>query len=222
VMNRRRARALAEELVSTLPTGLKDLFNPWADRCEHEAEGDGWKARRERLVQHLSCDPSMILVGEAPGYRGCRYSGVPFVSERLLLDGAIPRIPALQRRITSCKAPLAEPSATLVWKALYRLGVAETTILWNAVQLHPHIVGDPWSNRTPKDSEVELGQAALKKLVEAYPGARIVAVGRKAELALGKLGVVRHTTVRHPANGGATEFFDGLARAAREQGMVQA
>jgi len=188
------------------------MFNPWVDRCEHEVDGDGAEARRRRLAWHLCCVPSLLLVGEAPGWRGARYSGIPFVSERLLSDGVIPRVPRLAQRLTTCDVPLAEASATIVWKALYRLGVAETTIMWNAVQLHPHDVGEPWSNRTPRDAELVHGQDALRLLAASFPRAHVVAVGKKAEKALRSLQIECRAVVRHPANGGATEFNQGLER----------
>jgi len=202
--------SLARSLVATLPTGMPGLFNPWGDRCPHDAEGNGPQAKLERLALHLDCEPEFILAGEAPGYQGCRYSGIAFTSERLLGEGAIPRIPALPGRLSTRRLPFSEPSATIVWKTLYRLGIAEHTILWNAMQLHPHRPGELWSNRTPVPEEIRLGEPALRMLIEAFPHAKIVAIGKKAEGLLGDMGVKVAGAVRHPANGGATEFASGL------------
>jgi|GEM_PF-4935446 hypothetical protein len=129
--------SLATQLIETLPVGLPGLFNPWQDHCPHDANTNGPVEKRERLGRHLDCDPTLILVGEAPGYQGCRYSGIAFTSERLLIEGVIPRIPALPQRLSTRRLPFSEPSATIVWKTLFRLGIAERTILWNALQLHP-------------------------------------------------------------------------------------
>lgn len=201
-----------DKLISALPKSLPGLFNPWDGRCVHDHPDTGPQERIERLRRHLDCKASLILVGEAPGYQGCRYSGVAFTSERLLLDGVVPRMPPSPIRLTTRALPFSEPSATIVWKTLYRLGLADTTIMWNAVQLHPHKIGDPWTNRTPTDAEISLGQPALKILVDAYPCARLVAVGRKAEAALDMAGISAFASIRHPANGGAKEFSDGLTR----------
>jgi len=203
-------RSLAARLIETLPFGLPGLFNPWQDRCPHEAADDGPLPRRGRLARHLDCDPAFILVGEAPGYQGCRYSGIAFTSERLLIEGAIPRIPALSSRLSTRRLPFSEPSATIVWKTLNRLGIADRTILWNALQLHPHRLGEPWSNRTPAPAELTLGASALHLLIAAFPSAGIVAVGRKAEYLLTAMGITPAATVRHPANGGATLFAAGM------------
>jgi uracil-DNA glycosylase len=202
--------SLARRLVATLPAGKPGLFNPWADHCPHDAEGNGPAAKLERLAAHLDCEPEFILAGEAPGYQGCRYSGIAFTSERLLGEGAIPRIAALSGRLSGRRLPFSEPSATIVWKTLYRLGIAERTILWNALQLHPHRADELWSNRTPTPEEIALGEPAMRMLIEAFPQAKIVAVGKKAEGLLNEMGVQLTGAVRHPANGGATEFAKGL------------
>lgn len=202
--------SLARRLVATLPAGKPGLFNPWADHCPHDEEGNGPIAKLERLAAHLDCAPEFILAGEAPGYQGCRYSGIAFTSERLLGEGAIPRVAALSGRLSTRRLPFSEPSATIVWKTLYRLGIAERTILWNALQLHPHRADELWSNRTPTPQEIALGEPAMRILIEAFPQAKIVAVGKKAEGLLNEMGVQLTGAVRHPANGGATEFSKGL------------
>jgi len=201
---------LARKLIETLPRAVAGLFNPWHDHCPHDAAGNGPQGKLERLAQHLDCDAKFILVGEAPGYQGCRYSGIAFTSERLLMEGAIPRIPALNQRLSTRRLPFSEPSATIVWKTLYHLGIAERTILWNAMQLHPHRADNLWSNRTPTPNEITLGAPAVRMLKEAFPQARIVAVGKKAEGLLHDMGITTVGSVRHPANGGATEFAKGL------------
>ena len=203
--------ALARQLVATLPSGLPGLFNQWSDVCPDDEPWNGPDAKLARLAAHLDCDPRFILCGEAPGHLGCRHSGVAFTSERLLLDGVIPRIPAEARRLTSRALPFSEPSATIVWKTLYRLGLAERVVMWNALQMHPHKAGDHRSNRTPTGAEIALGAPALKALVSAYPRARVVAVGRKAQGLLEDLGIACAATIRHPANGGAAAFAQGLA-----------
>ena len=201
---------LAKRLVDTLPSGQDGLFNPWRDTCPMDCNGNGPQAKLARLTHHLDVDPLLILCGEAPGYQGCRYSGIAFTSERLLLENAIPRIPALPARLTTRTRPWSEPSATIVWKTLYRLGIADRTVLWNALQMHPHRPGDTHSNRTPTWAEIELGAPAMRILVKSFPNAKLVAVGRKAEGLLQEMGVATAGAVRHPANGGATEFAEGL------------
>lgn len=204
----------AEQLIATLPHDQAGLFNPWRQRCDHDTESNTVESKVERLARHLDCNAQLILVGEAPGYQGCRYSGIAFTSERLLLEGAIPRLPAPAARLSTRKLPFSEPSATIVWRTLKTLGIADTTILWNTVQLHPYKGTNPWTNRTPGEDELALGVPALQLLRKFYPNARFVAVGKKAASTLDRNGIPFLSTVRHPANGGATLFAQGLKDAA--------
>lgn len=206
-MNNRR---LAERLVAALPAGLPGLFNPWRDLCTDDTPSNGPAAKLERLAAHLSCEPRFVLCGEAAGWQGKRHTGLAFTSERLLLEGCIPRIDRPDHRLTTRRLPCSEPSATIVWKTLYRLGMAEETVLWNALPLHPHEPDDGRTNRTPTDRELALGVDAMDLLISACPGATLIAVGRKAERLLGRMGKRIDAAVRHPANGGASAFAEGL------------
>lgn len=197
------------ELISQIER--PNLFNPWRESCHTEVKPEtGPQQRRVRLAQHLSCpSPKLICLGEAPGYQGCRYSGIAFTSERLLLEGTIPRVPKLASRITLRDKPWSEPSATIVWKALYELGVADQTLLFNAVPWHPMKPGNIHSNRTPTREEKTLGNHYLQAFLDLYPDVPIIAVGNTADENLRGLGI-NCSKVRHPANGGATKFREGL------------
>ena len=212
--NTKLAKRLTDTLQSTFsPT----LFNPWRDDCDDCEPCNDPDAKLNRLAAHLACVPKFILCGEAPSHRGCRHSGIAFTSECQLLDGRIPRIPKMNHRLTSGDDPYFERSAKIVWDELYKLEIEESTILWNALQMHPHRLGDPQSNRTPKSAEFEIGKRALRVLVEEFPSAKVVAVGRKAEGSLNSLKLmgVPAAYVRHPARGGAKEFVKGLERIVR-------
>lgn len=203
---------LAEQLVSLVPAGRTGLFHPWLQACPGDTGLNSPEARIGRLAEHLACRPEFIVVGEASGYLGMRRSAIAFTSERLLLEGGIPRVSVPAGRLTTRRLPYSEPSATIVWKTLKNLGIAESTVLWNALPMHPYKEGNFESNRTPTDTELMLGTPAMQRLVEAFPEAAVVAVGRKAELLLQRMGVKAAGQVRHPANGGATEFAAGLHR----------
>jgi uracil-DNA glycosylase len=123
----------------------------------------------------------VLLVGEAPGYRGARVSGIPFTSERQL-TGAGP----------------AEATASIVHRVLDELDLADHVLLWNVVPTHP---GTATSNRAPTREEVLRGRVFADELAA---GRRVVAVGRVAHAAFGG------PYVRHPSHGGAAEFTRGL------------
>ena len=211
---------LAELLTESLPPGSPGLFNPWRDTCDEDLPHNGPDAKLARLAAHLNCVPRFILCGEAAGYQGCRYSGIAFTSERLLLEGRIPRISPMSHRLTSRDLPYSEPSATIVWEALYNLGIEERTILSGT--RFPCILTNRGKernpNRTPKSDEFRFGEEeALRMLIVEFPKAKIIAVGKKAEKALKKMGIPgeEYEHVRHPANGGAPAFREKLRRMAR-------
>ncbi|MDQ3778048.1 MAG: uracil-DNA glycosylase, partial [Actinomycetota bacterium] len=157
-------------------------------------DGTGAALRRERLVEYLERRRSarFVLVGEAPGYRGARISGIPFTSERQL-SGSGP----------------AEATATIVQRALWELGIASDVLLWNVVPTHPHRAGEPASNRVPAAPEIRAG---LRFLDELLVGRAAVAVGRVAH------GVLGGPYVRHPSHGGSAAFRDGLLLSIRRCG----
>lgn len=201
---------LATALVSSLPAGHPALFNPWHDPCPGDTALNGASERLMRLALHLACKPKVIVVGEASGYQGMRRSALAFTSEFQLVNGMVPRIPAPAGRLTERRLPYKEPSATIVWRTLRELGIEEKAILWNALPLHPFKPGKNDSNRTPTHEELVLGGDAMRMLVQAFPRAKVVAVGRSSEKLLEILGVKTAGQVRHPANGGATKFAEGM------------
>lgn len=203
--------------MSSLPGLLADagvlaplsIYNQFAQQDEMDLDPRAAAGRCERLSRHLDIDPKLILIAEAAGYQGCRYSGVTFTSERLISEGQIPR--TTPQRLTTRSRPWSEPSATIVWSALYRLGLVDQVIMWNTLPFHPHKPGSPLTNRTPTDQEIDKhGLPYMEILAREFRGTPLVAVGKKAEGLMAKLGIKPAACVRHPANGGARQFFDQL------------
>jgi hypothetical protein len=169
---------------------------------------NGSLVRQSNLLAYLTSRqrPQLMLLGEAPGYQGARFSGVAFTSERSL--------PAAQR--TSLRPEgWSEPSATIIHGALALHGLEETTVLWNACPLHPAKPGLPLSNRTPGESEIAAGLPWLERLIALLEPGLIVCLGRSAQKLLPGA-----PAIRHPANGGATLCRAGLATLVA-QGLVR-
>jgi uracil-DNA glycosylase family 4 len=147
------------------------------------AEGPRAPLLRERLASYLEsrAGAPILLVGEAPGYRGARVSGIPFTSERQL-TGFGP----------------AEATATIVHRVLREVGIEDDVLLWNVVPTHP---GTATSNRPPTRGEVDAGLPFVDELAQDR---RVIAVGRIAHAALGG------EYVRHPSRGGAHLFRNRL------------
>lgn len=183
----------------------EDAVNPYA--------GHSAAARRCRTNLHAylslmgSPEPSLLLVGEAPGYRGCRLTGVPFTSEHILAGHA--RFGRANGFV--CGDPdgrlQREASATIVWKTLDELGIVP--LLWNIYPFHPHRPDHRTSNRPPRAAEIRQGERYVRSLLRAYPVDLVVAVGRKAADALRRWDIPA-ASVRHPAHGGGAQFHREL------------
>ena len=186
----------------------ENVFNPWRDRDPLDVSGQGAVARNERLGSHFDRDAKYLLIGEAPGYRGCHFSGVPFTCEKQLCDGIVPGLPA-HARFTTRELPWSEGSATVIWSTLYELGIAEQTVMWNAYPWHPHQPGNLLSNRTPTPREIFDGAPLLAMLVKQFSGAKLLAVGQIALRTLQTLGVSA-TPLRHPSMGGSRQFREQM------------
>jgi uracil-DNA glycosylase len=152
-------------------------------------EGEGADVRRVRLRDYLEAKANapLLLVAEAPGYRGSRVSGLPLTSEHQV-SGSGPR----------------EATATIVHRVLAALGLEDETLLWNVVPTHPHLPGRPDTNRRPTRAEVDASRLFLDRVAG---GRRVVPLGRLAHAVLGG------EYVRHPSHGGAVEFREGLGKA---------
>lgn len=164
--------------------------------------------RRHNLQTYLALmhqqRPRLILLGEAPGYRGCRLTGIPFTSPQILtqLNSFLGQTASFQPG-DEWPEVAREASATIVWRTIGRW--RPLPLLWNVFPFHPHQPGQPQSNRTPKTSEIAAGRPFLTRLRHLFPEAKIVAVGKKASGALAKWEVA-HTAIRHPSHGGAKQF----------------
>ena len=188
-----------------------DAFNQYAPR-----DGDN-AIRRANLRQYLHMmaarRPKSALVMEAPGYRGCRLTGLPVTSRKIMLEGLaaldIFGAEAGFRDVDDVgfERVYGEQSATIVWTTLSDLEALP--LIWNAFPFHPHKAGDPLSNRRPRRAEIELGASFLLRVVEMWRFDTVIAVGNVAYETLAARGIDCFK-VRHPAHGGKNDFVAGL------------
>lgn len=185
------------------------LFNPYSHLHDPAST-----IRRDNLSRYLHAmmgfDPDVLLLAEAPGYRGCAKTGVPVTSERVMLSGVKKwnLFGEGYRPTTDQPDGMAEMSATILWQALEEY-LVQPPLIWNTVPLHPHKPGNLDSNRTPSVTELEIGKPFIETLMTIFAFERVFAVGRKAERVLGELGIA-HTYLRHPSQGGKAGFITGL------------
>lgn len=186
-----------------------NVYNQYADQHPESA------TRKANLSLYLrqmeKVQPKLMLVGEAPGYRGSRLTGVPFTSEHLLINnmpgltlfGAANgyRLPIQKDKLRK------EATATIIWSTMIEQNLM--MLSWNAFPFHPHKTGNEMSNRTPLKKELALGEPFLLELISLFEIETVIAMGNKAYESLTKLGI-ECQKVRHPAQGGKNHFVEGI------------
>src|SRR5437867_809382 len=212
-------------LLKKSPSGT--VFNPWWEVDKENDIGRNSPAiRRNQLRAYLQKrlrKAHIAVIGEAVGYRGGHFSGIPMTSERLLLGRSkTVRLKSndffsdINPRRTSKpeKYPdgFSEPTATIVWGTLLRLGLKpDEFVLWNAFPWHSFDSRRGMlSNRMPNKSERAVGLPVLKTFLELFPCEQVVALGKIAAAQLEGLNVNAHC-IRHPASGGAKLFRQQIA-----------
>ena len=231
------AKSLREflQLLKKSPSGA--VFNPWwqADG-ENDVGRSAPRIRREQLHAYLQKrvgKASFAVIGEAVGYRGGHFSGVPMTSERLLLgrnkefrlkpnDFFSDINPRRTSKPEKRPDGFSEPTATIVWGTLLRLGLKpEQFVLWNAFPWHSFDSRRGMlSNRMPNKSERTAGLPVLKAFLELFPCDQVVALGKIAAAQLEKLNVDAHC-IRHPASGGAKLFRQQIAEIVQKSDLAR-
>ena len=206
----RHIDALIDDL-SAIPHA-RDAFNEYAP-------GDANNAIRRTNLRRYLCTmagrrPPALLVMEAPGYRGCRLTGVPVTSRKILLTG----LPALDMfgeaagyrdvEDSGFERVYGEQSATIVWGTLADLGALP--LIWNTFPFHPHKARQPKSNRKPRLAEIALGAEFLRRILAMWDFEQVIAVGNVAHETLQYLRLDCRK-LRHPAHGGKNDFVAGLS-----------
>jgi hypothetical protein len=184
------------------------VTNQYAD-CDPALErSDGPTIRVDNLRRYLDAfaGTAYLLVGEAAGYAGCRFSGIPFTGEdQITGEGRLPWAEGLGMQQSSLGELWRERSGTIVWQAF---AGRRDCVLWNAFPWHPHGV-EALSNRKPTRAELDHGGVVLRSVLDLFPHAAVYAIGRVSEDTLARLGV-RASYIRHPSHGGKTAFTQAV------------
>jgi hypothetical protein len=206
------------------PAAAACVFNPWRDSDERDRapRRDMPRLRRENMEAYVDARRSharVMLLGEAPSHRGCRFTGIAFCSETELAQKAnlvARRNLAMTSRIAEEK-PMRERSAAVIWSEIERAGKPFEVVLWNAFPWHPYLAEDgeakagpcgPSSNRKPRTPEVAQGRAVMEALLGCFTQRlKVFAVGKVAQDALARWESVECAGyIRHPAQGGEALF----------------
>lgn len=212
--------------VHLLPCGMIESFIKALKKLPSTAEVDNLyrgnsklaRLRRKNLEIYLKrmqeLQPRYLLVGEAPGYKGCKLTGVPFSCEELLMIQEPHPVLGIEHKYQCFHTENLEKerSAQMVWTELNKY--SEVPLIWNIFPYHPHKANHPNSNRAPRVSELRMGQAFIQRLVKIYPITHLAAVGRKAHQGILEMDIspIEVQYIRHPSYGGKNDFVKGLEK----------
>jgi uracil-DNA glycosylase len=185
-----------------------ELWNPYLGNQPELDLPRGDEIRRSNLRNYLasfSRPPRILLIGEAPGPWGCRFSGLAFTGERQFTDGGLP---FAGQPTSTFNPPCVERSGTIVWGTLKPH--FPDFFLWNCIPYHPYNIGNPLSIRTPRNSEITQFSDILEKIIQMIGAQQVIAIGRKSEYALKRIGI-NANYLRHPSFGGASAFRLGVS-----------
>ena len=134
------------------------VSNPWADR-DRKFDTDKYAPshRSDHLRAYLNArlnTAKALLIAEAPGYQGAKFSGIPMTCERTLLghrpgvsrgdvfDETIGRQrtsrPDASRKQAVRQQGFCEPTAAYVWPLIAERGLSKKIVLWNVFGFHPY------------------------------------------------------------------------------------
>ena len=157
-------------------------------------------------------NPGILMIGEAPGYKGCRLTGIPFTSGKIILESKHKIFKEIKNKVNIPHKIVSENTASIVWNFLeqYKKPVP---IFWNAFPFHPHIKNNPNSNRKPTKKEIEEGKIYLTLIYKFFNPAKLCSIGKTGEKILKDLFPNKEVIyIRHPSYGGKKEFIEGMKK----------
>ena len=231
-------------LLKKSPAGA--VFNPWWEvDNENDIDSNAPAIRRNQLRAYLEQrlgKANIAVIGEALGYRGGHFTGIPMTSERILLGkkkdvvaalcerrnlqqgtrngGHRPPLqiianikPRRTSRARKCPDGFSEPTATIVWSRLLELDLhPQQFVLWNAFPWHSF---DPRRGMLSNRMPDKSEQAVGLPVLKAF----LKLFPCKQVVSLGKIAAaqleeleVGFEYIRHPASGGAKLFRKQIAQ----------
>lgn len=194
-------------------TSLKfeNAFNPYSDVCPIYDLPDAPRRRIVLIATLLEraklVEVDAIWIGRDLGYRGGRRTGFALTDD-INFENHLNRWGIEAQRPTIGKV-MSERTATVIWNVLDKIDA--NIFLWNVFPLHPHEVGNPFTNRKHSSNEQRAGVELLKQLIIILNPKRIIAIGNDAATVLGKMRTaIPLIKVRHPSYGGQKQFLEQM------------
>jgi uracil-DNA glycosylase len=187
---------------------LLNCINQYSDKTKyHEITTNNLKLYLNNIYKRA---PKYIFIGEAPGYKGCRITGIPFTSEFILNKNYGNELFGTNNgyKIINKEKPYKENTATIVWQ--YFMNKEIIPFFWNIFPFHPHKINDYNSNRPPRDDEIIIGKKYLDELLNIFSNnIKIVSIG-EISYKYFKNNNITSVLIRHPSHGGKNEFIGGM------------
>lgn len=191
------------------------IFNQYRDSNLLVDIPDAPSIRLKNLHGYLANrinDATILIIGEAAGPWGCRFSGIPFTGEKQLLDPSFPISGTrTSKDVLSMELRIAPPfisrSAEMFWEVLAPFH--NQFISWDVFPLHSHKPDNPFTVRNPTNKETDQFGEAVRIIVSYMNPKIIISVGKKSFNELTRLGI-NSTYVRHPSRGGKGKFIEGI------------
>lgn len=183
-------------------TNTPTIFNPY---LEPEVAGN----LHAYLESMINIDGKRILlVGEAPGYKGCKITGIPFTSGKIFEIIEHHVLFSIKEKMKFKKIE-SENTATIVWNYLATKNC--TPLFWNSFPYHPHPEGNINKNRAPTDAEIEYGVKFLQAINTIFKPSVIAGIGTSGvDCAKRSFPGMEIKYIRHPSYGGKSEFVKGM------------
>lgn len=198
-----------DEIFPHCPKNDNELFNQYkyADvRVDIPGAHDVRKENLRVYFESFKEKPEILILAEAPGPWGCRFSGVPLTSERQLsfqkiskkskdrnfpfpgkISSSPDRDPTLNYK--RHRTPYASKTSAIFWNIMVRHH--QKFLAWNTLPFHPHNYLNILSFRSPPgDPEIEYySNLFLKNVVTIFKPRYFLPLGKTARKALSYLGI---------------------------------
>ena len=183
------------ERLAAVRLNPETVFNPYSDTCPcgHDLP-NAPKLRRKNLTAVLtaamSVGPVDLWVGQEPGHRGARRTGLALTD-----DDTLPRMSEMfgvELEKATRTSGVREGTAQAAWGILLQLDLDRLVFPWNVFPFHSHKPGKPLSCRGYISAERRVGEGFLRdaiNLLQPRQNGRIVAIGCKARDALNEMGI---------------------------------
>lgn len=210
-------------LTEMLQVEIENVFNPYIHNC-HVHDRDNAAELRLSVVLDIIERARLsrvdaIWIGRDLGYRGGRRTGLALTDDFHFVSHL--RRWGLNGNLPVKTPPIAERTASTVWKVLEE--ISDNVFLWNVFPFHPHLPGDPFSNRAHSSAERLLGENILTELVALLKPRRVISIGNDATRTAKKLHLsCPLVNARHPSYGGKADFERQIRAAYADSKRVNA